>query len=299
MEILLFLDTIEQGLIYGIVVLGVYLSFRILNYADLSVDGTLPLGAAVSASMIVAGFNPWFATIIATISGGIAGLFTGYLHTKFKIDPLLTGILTMTGLYSVNLQVMGKANIPLLGHEVLFTPPFGLTEDVFIMGLLLLIVAILVILLYIFLGTEIGVALRATGDNQRMITCLGVNTDNMKLLGLILSNAMVSLSGALICQYQGFADVGMGIGTIVSGLASLIIGEMLFGNGSILRDLISMVLGSIIFRLIIALVLWLGLPPAYLKLMTTFIVIICLTAPSIKTGLKFKREGVHIYAENS
>lgn len=298
MEALLFLETVEQGLIYGIVVLGVYLSFRVLNYADLSVDGTLPLGAAVSASMIVAGYNPWIATLVATLAGGIAGLFTGYLHTKFRIDPLLTGILTMTGLYSVNLQVMGKANIPLLGYGVVFTPLFGLREEIFIMGLLLLIVSILVIAIYKFLGTEIGVALRATGNNQRMITCLGVNTDHMKLLGLVISNAMVSLSGALICQYQGFADVGLGIGTIVGGLASLIIGEMLFSKDSIFRDLVSMVLGSIIFRLIIALVLWLGLPPAYLKLMTAFIVIICLTAPDIKAGIKFKNKRGNNYAEN-
>ena len=299
MEALLFLETVEQGLIYGIVVLGVYLSFRVLNYADLSVDGTLPLGAAVSASMIVAGYNPWIATLVATLAGGIGGLFTGYLHTKFRIDPLLTGILTMTGLYSVNLQVMGKANIPLLGYEVVFASPFGLRGEVFTLGLLLLIVSILVISIYKFLGTEIGVALRATGNNQRMITCLGVNTDNMKLLGLVISNAMVSLSGALICQYQGFADVGLGIGTIVGGLASLIIGEMLFSKDSIFRDLVSMVLGSIIFRLIIALVLWLGLPPAYLKLMTAFIVIICLTAPDIKAGVKFIKKRGNSYAETS
>ncbi|MGI6684682.1 MAG: ABC transporter permease [Bacillota bacterium] len=293
----LFLETLEHGLIYSIVVLGVYLSFRILNYADLSVDGTLPLGAAVAASMIVLGINPWLATVVATMAGVMGGFITGFLHTKFKINPLLTGILTMTGLYSINLEVMGRANVPLLNQDMVFTPVLGLKEDTFTLGLLVIIVTLLVILLYRFLDTEMGLALRATGNNQQMITSLGVNTNNMKLLGLGLSNGMVALSGALIAQYQGFADVGMGIGTIVGGLASLIIGEMLFGNGSILRDLIAVVIGSIIFRMIIALVLWLGLPPIYLKLMTAVIVIIALASPNIK-GIKLKK-GCPVYADNN
>lgn len=283
----LFVETLEQGLIYSLVVLGVYLSFRILDYADLSVDGTLPLGAAVAASMIVAGYNPWLATVMATIAGMIGGFITGFLHTKFKINPLLTGILTMTALYSVNLEVMGRANIPLLNQDMIFMPIFGLEEGTFTLGLLIGIVALLVFLLYRFLDTEVGLALRATGNNRQMITSLGVNTDNMKLLGLGLSNGMVSLGGALLAQYQGFADIGMGIGTIIGGLASLIIGEVLLSNGSILRDLIAVVFGSIIFRMIIALVLWLGLPPAYLKLMTAVIVIAALAASNIKSiGLK-------------
>ncbi|MDD2497779.1 MAG: ABC transporter permease [Desulfitobacteriaceae bacterium] len=283
----LFVETLEQGLIYSLVVLGVYLSFRILDYADLSVDGTLPLGAAVAAGMIVAGYNPWLATVMATIAGMIGGFITGFLHTKFKINPLLTGILTMTALYSVNLEVMGRANIPLLNQDMIFMPIFGLEEGTFTLGLLIGIVALLVFLLYRFLDTEVGLALRATGNNRQMITSLGVNTDNMKLLGLGLSNGMVSLGGALLAQYQGFADIGMGIGTIIGGLASLIIGEVLLSNGSILRDLIAVVFGSIIFRMIIALVLWLGLPPAYLKLMTAVIVIAALAASNIKSiGLK-------------
>ncbi|MDD4753396.1 MAG: ABC transporter permease [Desulfitobacteriaceae bacterium] len=283
----LFVETLEQGLIYSLVVLGVYLSFRILDYADLSVDGTLPLGAAVAAGMIVAGYNPWLATVMATIAGMIGGFITGFLHTKFKINPLLTGILTMTALYSVNLEVMGRANIPLLNQDMIFMPIFGLEEGTFTLGLLIGIVALLVFLLYRFLDTEVGLALRATGNNRQMITSLGVNTDNMKLLGLGLSNGMVSLGGALLAQYQGFADIGMGIGTIIGGLASLIIGEVLLSNGSISRDLIAVVFGSIIFRMIIALVLWLGLPPAYLKLMTAVIVIAALAASNIKSiGLK-------------
>ncbi|KJS79965.1 MAG: ABC transporter permease [Peptococcaceae bacterium BICA1-8] len=296
MEIL-FLETLQQGLIYSIVVLGIYLSFRILDYADLSVDGTLPLGAAVAASMIIAGYNPWLATLTATGAGAIAGLFTGYLHTKFNINPLLTGILTMTGLYSVNLQIMGRANLPLLGQQVIFSPPIGMDERVFTITLLLLLVAFIIFLLHRFLDTEIGLALRATGNNQKMITCLGVNTDTMKLLGLSISNAMVSLSGALISQYQGFADVGIGIGTIIGGLASLIIGEVLFSNGKILRDLIAVALGSIIFRLIIALVLRMGLPPTFLKLMTAIIVIVALAAPNFREKVLAKRR-YRAYANN-
>ncbi|MGI6066030.1 MAG: ABC transporter permease [Bacillota bacterium] len=293
----LFVETLEQGLIYSLVVLGVYLSFRILDYADLSVDGTLPLGAAVAASMIVAGYNPWLATVMATIAGIIGGFITGFLHTKFKINPLLTGILTMTALYSVNLEVMGRANIPLLNRDMIFMPIFGLEEGTFTLGLLIGIVALLVFLLYRFLDTEVGLALRATGNNRQMITSLGVNTDNMKLLGLGLSNGMVSLSGALLAQYQGFADIGMGIGTIIGGLASLIIGEVLLSNGSILRDLIAVVFGSIIFRMVIALVLWLGLPPAYLKLMTAVIVIAALAASNIK-AIGLKKESP-VYADSN
>lgn len=293
----LFVETLEQGLIYSLVVLGVYLSFRILDYADLSVDGTLPLGAAIAAGMIVAGYNPWLATVMATIAGMIGGFITGFLHTKFKINPLLTGILTMTALYSVNLEVMGRANIPLLNQDMIFMPIFGLEEGTFTLGLLIGIVALLVFLLYRFLDTEVGLALRATGNNRQMITSLGVNTDNMKLLGLGLSNGMVSLGGALLAQYQGFADIGMGIGTIIGGLASLIIGEVLMSNGSILRDLIAVVFGSIIFRMIIALVLWLGLPPAYLKLMTAVIVIAALAASNIK-AIGLKKESP-VYADSN
>ncbi|MFZ5946211.1 MAG: ABC transporter permease [Bacillota bacterium] len=294
---ILFLETLQQGLIYSIVVLGIYLSFRILDYADLSVDGTLPLGAAIAASMIIAGYNPWLATLVATAAGGMAGLFTGFLHTKFNINPLLTGILTMTGLYSINLQIMGRANVPLLGQQVIFSAPLNMDERLFSIALLITVVILLIWSLHTFLETEIGMALRATGNNQKMITCLGVNTDTMKLLGLAIANALVSLSGALVAQYQGFADVGIGIGTIIGGLASLIIGEVLFGNGKILRDLIAVVLGSIIFRMIIALVLRLGLPPTFLKLMTALIVIVALAAPNFKEKFLLKR-GYRTYANS-
>lgn len=294
---ILLLETLQQGLIYSIVVLGIYLSFRILDYADLSVDGTLPLGAAVAASMIIGGFNPWLATFVATFAGGLAGLFTGFLHTKFDINPLLTGILTMTGLYSINLQIMGKANLPLLGQKVIFTPFLNINERIFTIALLFLFVVLIITLLNQFLDTEIGLALRATGNNQKMITCLGVNTDNIKLLGLAISNALVALSGALLSQYQGFADVGIGIGTIIGGLASLIIGEVLFSNGKILRDLIAVATGSLIFRLVIAVVLRMGLPPSFLKLMTALIVIVALAVPNFKEKI-LVRKGNRAYVNN-
>lgn len=294
---ILLLETLQQGLIYSIVVLGIYLSFRILDYADLSVDGTLPLGAAVAASMIIGGFNPWLATFVATFAGGLAGLFTGFLHTKFDINPLLTGILTMTGLYSINLQIMGKANLPLLGQKVIFTPFLNINERIFTIALLFLFVVLIITLLNQFLDTEIGLALRATGNNQKMITCLGVNTDNIKLLGLAISNALVALSGALLSQYQGFADVGIGIGTIIGGLASLIIGEVLFSNGKILRDLIAVATGSLIFRLVIAVVLRMGLPPSFLKLMTALIVIVALATPNFKEKI-LVRKGNRAYVNN-
>lgn len=294
---ILLLETLQQGLIYSIVVLGIYLSFRILDYADLSVDGTLPLGAAIAASMIIAGFNPWLATFVATFAGGLAGLFTGLLHTKFDINPLLTGILTMTGLYSINLQIMGKANLPLLGQKVIFTPFLNINERIFTIALLFLFVVLIITLLNQFLDTEIGLALRATGNNQKMITCLGVNTDHIKLLGLAISNALVALSGALLSQYQGFADVGIGIGTIIGGLASLIIGEVLFSNGKILRDLIAVATGSLIFRLVIAVVLRMGLPPSFLKLMTALIVIVALAVPNFKEKI-LVRKGNRAYVNN-
>ncbi|MGI6227285.1 MAG: ABC transporter permease [Peptococcales bacterium] len=287
---MLLLETLQQGLIYSLVVIGIYLSFRILDYADLSVDGTLPLGAAIAATMITAGVNPWFATLAATLGGGIAGLCTGFLHTKFNINPLLTGILTMTGLYSVNLQIMGRANIPLLGKPVIFTTLSNMNENIFTIILLITLVTLVVGLLYKFLGTEIGLSLRATGNNPQMITCLGVNTDAMKLLGLSIANALVSLSGALLSQNQGFADVGMGIGTIIGGLASLIIGEVLINNGGILKSLLAAILGSIIFRLVITTVLLIGLPATFLKLMTALIVIIALATPDIKRKISLRKE---------
>lgn len=278
------IGTVEQGLMYAIMVVGVYLTFRILDYADLTVEGSFTLGGATAATLIVQGMNPWLATAIAFVTGCVAGLFTGFLHTRFKISPLLTGILTMTALYSVNLRIMGRANVSLLRSRTIFTDftkiPGMQTYGILILSFLTIIV--LGILLYLFLNTELGLGMRATGDNELMIRSLGVNTDGMKLLGLALSNGLVSLSGSYIAQNQQFADAGMGIGMIVAGLASLIIGEALIGTSSLGRTLIAVICGGVIYRIIIAIALQLGLAPTDLKMITSFIVIIALAAPTMK-----------------
>lgn len=279
--------TLEQGLMYAIMVLGVYLTFRVLDYADLSVDGSFTLGAAIAATLIYSGFNPWLATGLAFLGGLTAGAFTGVLHTKFKITPLLSGILTMTALYSVNLRVMGRPNIPLLRTRTIFTDfakvPWVGQHGVLILSLITVVV--LGLLVYLFLETEVGIALRATGDNEHMIRSQGVNTDAMKILGLSLSNGLVAISGSYVAQNQQFADVSMGIGTIIAGLASVIIGEVLIGTSSVGRTVVAVIFGGIIYRVIISVVLQLGLAPTDLKLVTAFIVIIALVSPGIKKRL--------------
>lgn len=279
--------TLEQGLMYSIMVLGVFLTFRVLDYADLSVDGSFTLGAAITAILIFSGANPWLATGLAVVGGGLAGVFTGILHAKFKITPLLSGILTMTALYSVNLRVMGKANISLLRARTVFSDfgqlPFMDKYNVLILTLIALIVWC--ILLYLFLRTELGLALRATGDNEEMIVSQGVNTQLTKILGLTISNGMVAFAGSFVAQNQQFADVGMGIGTIIIGLASVIIGEALIGTSSVGRTIIAVVFGGVVYRAVIAVVLQLGLAPTDLKLVTALIVIVALIFPDLKQNL--------------
>ncbi|WP_088188965.1 ABC transporter permease [Desulfosporosinus sp. FKA] len=289
-----FSGTFEQGLMYAIMVLGVYLTFRVLDYADLTVDGSFTLGAAIAARLIFAGQNPWLASGIAFIGGLVAGAFTGLLHTKFKITPLLSGILTMTALYSVNLRIMGRPNIPLLRMRTIFTD-FGklpFMDQYGVMVLSLISVLILGYLLYLFMETEIGVALRATGDNEMMIRSQGVNTDMMKILGLSISNGLVAFSGSYVAQNNQFADASMGIGMIIAGLASVIIGEVLVGTSSVKRTILAVIVGAIVYRVIIALVLQLGLGPTDLKLVTAVIVIIALTTPDIKKKI-LPRSGSH------
>ncbi|HHT62853.1 MAG: ABC transporter permease [Bacillota bacterium] len=284
----IFLGTMEQGLLWALMVLGVYITFRVLNYADLTVDGSFALGGAVAARLILGEIDPWAATLVAFFAGGIAGLITGILHTQFKIAPLLSGILSMIALYSVNLRIMGKANISLLRLDTVITgvTRLGVEEKwaALVIGIGAAVLA--VILLWLFLNTEIGFALRATGDNGQMIRSLGVNTNAMKILGLSMSNALVALSGALVAQYQSFADIGMGIGTIVIGLASVIIGEVIFGANSIMRTLAAVVLGSLVYRIVIAFVLQLGLEPTDLRLFTALIVTVALASPVLKAKVQ-------------
>ncbi len=290
-----FLGALEQGCAYGLMVLGVYLTFRILDFPDLTVDGSLPLGAAVSAVAITAGIDPFTSLALAMGAGFLAGVVTGVLNTKFRILHLLASILTMIALYSINIRIMGRPNMTLLGKGTILDPFYaaGLSPSVasplLFGGICLLAVG----LLMWFLHTEFGLAMLATGDNSQMITSQGVNTHTVIILGVGLSNALVALSGAMLCQSQGAADVNMGVGTIVAGLASVIIGETLIGDRSINRAIIAALLGSIIYRLAIALALGLKLgrfsvTPSDLNLITALLVVVALTLPKVRRRLKFR-----------
>ena len=274
----------SQGIIWGIMTLGVYITFKVLDFPDLTVDGSFALGGAVSAILISNGMNPFTTLIFAFLAGSLAGLATGILNTKLQIPGILAGILTMIALYSINIRVMGgRPNIPLLGMATSLTIIQNiLSLSKVISDLLVGFVFsfFIVLIMYWFFGTEMGCAIRATGNNEKMIRALGVDTNIMKTIGLMISNALVSLSGALVTQSQGYADVGMGTGTIVVGLASVIIGEVIFGNRfNFLYKLSSIVMGSIIYRIIIAIVLQLGLKATDLKLLTAIIVAIALSVP--------------------
>ncbi|MCL2526189.1 MAG: ABC transporter permease [Coriobacteriia bacterium] len=273
---------IGLGLIWGIVTLGIFISFRVLNMPDLSVEGSIVTGAAVAAMLIIGGAHPLLAVGGATLAGALAGTITGFLHTRLKIPALLSGILTMTALYSINIRIMdGRPNVPLLRQDTLLTPliDLGLTRDHAI-----IIIAVIAVILVIafqrwFLTTEFGSALRATGNNPHMSAAQGINTNTMKLVGLAFANALVGLAGGLLVQYQGFVDVQMGIGAIVIGLASLIIGEVIFGRKTLLRGMIAVVLGAIVYRIIIALVLEAGMAATDLRLFTAITVAIALWLP--------------------
>jgi len=273
---------IELGLLFSFMALGVYITFRILDFPDLTVDGSYTTGGAIAAVMITNGFSPWLATLAAFGGGMAAGMCTGLLHTKGKINGLLSGILMMIALYSINLRIMGKPNVSLMGENSLFSS----INPLLVMPFVVIFVKILMDL---FLRTDLGLALRATGDNARMIRSFGVNTDNTTILGISLANGLVALSGALIAQYSTFADSSMGIGMIVIGLASVIIGEAIFGTGSVFRATLAVVLGSIVYRIVVALALrveW--LKASDLKLITAIIVIVALVFPSVQRFLKLK-----------
>jgi putative tryptophan/tyrosine transport system permease protein len=295
---------LESGLIYALMALGVYLSFRVLDFPDLTVDGSFVTGGAVSAIMIVNGSNPFLATIAGGIAGFLAGCVTGLLHTKGKINPLLAGILMMTALYSINLRIMGQPTIPLLHESTIFTHISSVWESIKIDGMIFnalhsiglgedalpdtfLVIISMIIFIYVMkkiadwlLQTEAGIALRATGDNARMVKSLSANTNTYIVIGLGISNGLVALSGAILVQYNGFSDVNLGIGMIVVGLASVIIGEGLFGKKKIARITMAVILGAIIYRLIIALALQVDfLDASDMKLITAVIVIAALAFP--------------------
>mgnify|MGYP000986379532 FL=1 len=262
--------TIEQSLIFAIMVLGVYISFRILNFPDMTVDGTFPLGAAISAKLLTLGVNPYLTLLVALIAGAAAGAITGLIHVKLKVKDLLAGILVMTALYSVNLRVMGKSNIPLFEEDNIFNTEYSM------MITIVVLILISKLLLDYLLKTKFGFALKALGDNENLIVSLGLNEEKYKIYGLMIANAFVAFSGAVLAQYQGFADVGMGTGIIVIGLASIIIGDTLFGKRRRLAGTTIVIIGSILYRGVIAVTLSMGMDASDLKLITSVIVIIIL-----------------------
>lgn len=287
------------GLLWALMTLGVYITYRILGMADLTVEGSIAMGAAICAQGIYLGLNPFVATLLAVLGGALAGLVTGLLHTQLKIPPLLAGILTMIGLYSINLRILGKANLSLLRIDTVYTSfenigvgqgnlalSLGISQLAPIISLAFVCVLVIVGLLWLFFATEIGYSLRATGDNPQMARAQGINTNSMLVLGLMLSNGLVALSGALIAQQQAYADVQMGTGAIVIGLASVIIGEVLFGKKTFLSRLVALVLGSITYRVIIALVLEMGMPAHDLKLFTAITVAVALALPVFQSYLQ-------------
>lgn len=268
------INILEQGLLFSIVAIAVYITYKILDFPDMSVDGTFPMGAAISASLLVQGVNPWISILLAALGGALAGAVTGIMHVKLKIDNLMAGILMMIGLYSINLRIMGKANVPLFNVNNIFK--YNVPAIVIIAAALIIVK----ILLDLYLKTKSGFLLIAVGDNEQVVSSLGVNKDMVKILGLLISNALSATAGAVTAQYQGFADVGMGTGTVVMGLAAVIIGTSLFERMSFIKATTLSIIGAIIYKGAIALVLKygavIGLTANDLKLMTAIIVVIAL-----------------------
>jgi len=288
-SLIAFWGAVELGLVFAFVSIGVYLAFRVLDFPDLTVDGSFPLGAAVAAVLIIAGLNPWLASVVAMVAGALAGLVTAMLNVRFRILNLLASILTMIALFSVNLRVMGKPNVALINAETMISPFFGHgLRDFYVRPLfvgVLVVVAVLVV--WRFLESDAGLSMRATGANARMARAQGVDTNRQIYLGIALSNALVALGGALFAQTNGFADVTSGVGTIVVGLAAVIIGETLFGARGILAALIGCVVGSILYRIAIQLALSsdvLGLQASDLNFVTAVLVTVALVLPRLRRG---------------
>jgi putative ABC transport system permease protein len=312
----LLIGALTLGLILALLALGVYVSFRIFNIPDMTAEGTVTLGASVAAVMMVNGYNPAVATIAASLAGTAAGAVTGLLATKCKINALLSGILVMTALYSVNLHVMGKSNVPLLQTNTLSTyaEHFGMrlfgnaanlniagwavsARDLSLLLASLLLITIVCVLLYFFFRTDLGTAMRASGDNPHMICALGVSVDAATIFGLAMSNGLISLCGALMAQYQGFADVQMGVGMVVLGIASVIIGEALVGTQAVGLLITGTVMGSVLFRLLVAIALRWGLNPNDLKLITAVFVFAALVMPNFARRIRFRRPSLALTSD--
>lgn len=286
-------SAISQGILWGVMTLGIYITFKILDIPDMTCDGSFALGGCVSATLILKGMNPFLTLLIAIMAGMVAGSVTGFLHTKLMIPAILSGILSMIALYSINIRIMGGPNNSLLGMDTMFTKIvdlLGTSQSVTMLIIGVVLTVIVIAILYWFFGTEIGCAIRATGNNPYMVRAQGSNTDNTKIIGLVISNGLIALSGALVGQSQGYGDVKMGTGAIVIGLASIVIGEVIFGKRfNFAYILLSVVLGSIIYRMIIALVLYLGLSTDDMKLFTAIIVALALGIPAFKKKFKTRR----------
>jgi len=298
MLVVTLLEALELGLIYSILALGVFLSFRTLNTPDLTVDGSIVTGAAISAVVCTAaseldpsvqGIVCILGLLLSFLFGMGAGAITALLNTKLKIQPLLAGILVMLGIYSINLRIQGKANINLSSRTTIYSMMEDAMGDFKWSSIVLgvLIAAVVIILMYGFLKTRLGFALRATGDNEDMVRAAGISSDRMKLLGLSVSNGLVGLAGGMLAQYQGYSDVGMGTGMVVIGLASVIIGEVLFGTRSLMQRLIAVALGAVVYRMVIGVALYLGMPPTDLKLVSAVIVTIALAMGMLGENFSF------------
>lgn len=292
------IGAVELGLLYAVVALGVYLTFRVLDFPDLTVDGSFTTGAAVAGVIITNGGSPLLGSLAGFGAGTIAGVITGLLNTKAKINGLLAGILTMIALYSINLRIMGKSNLPLLREETLFTP---LREGKLLgtwVSVLILALAVLVMKVVIdwFLHTDLGLAIQSTGDNELMIRSFGVNTHNTTILTLAISNGLVALAGSLVAQYQGFADIGMGIGLILVGLASVILGQAIFfGARHIIIATLAVIVGSIAYRIVIYGALKIGFDPNDMKLISAVLVVVALLIPQWSVFQTLKREVLRIF----
>ena len=282
-------SAIGQGLLWATLGIGLFLTFRILDFPDMTVEGTFPLGAATAVTLISNGMNPGLASLIAAGAGALAGLVTGLIYTKGKVPILLAGILTMTAVYSINLRIMGQANRSLLGKGTLFSADFldFLPKNFPTVVVGLVIIVVVTAATAIFLQTELGQAFIVTGDNRAMARSLGVNTDNMTIMGLMISNGLIGLGGALVAQNNGFADVNMGIGIIVVALASIIIGEVVFTDQMSLTDrLVTIVIGSVLYRFVLVIVLYVGCNANDLNLFSAVVLGIALTLPQLRKVLK-------------
>lgn len=290
----LMLNMFEQGFIFGFLGLGVLITFRFFRFPDLTAEGSYTLGGATVAAMLVSGFDPFTATIGAGLAGAAAGVVTALIHTKLKINNIIAGIVVMTALYSINLRIMGRANIPLLSTPTIFGDVVGwlrsvgldVHENVYTTIPIAFVLLILGgALLVWFFSTNLGLAVRATGQNEPMILSLGVNTDRTKMVGLALSNAFIAISGALIAQNHGFADIGMGIGILVTGAAAVLIGEAIFGDRTVVVWVVAAIVGVLIYRLLVALALRVGLEPIDLRLITAVLLLVALAVPRLRVRL--------------